>query len=361
MIIGGTFDKFGGKTSMIVKLLSKYLSMPAVNGGTIWTMGASKYVKGSLNIWMPNVPNEEAKIYPVKERGSILICSKVMRPGYTVHDAVTRIFKMNGNAVITITANEEGIYKFALVDALGNTWVRTRKIMDLARAIKRFVAWMKGVQRAKSNVIHRTDGKVVTTSQFVKDVEDNSLAVLCDINKDIADKAENEAGSRYFGNASTRCDLMFPSIKMREHFIYVSKRNVNKERLSPTDFVLCRNTSNGTDVMYVTDDQEAKPSVDTPIQLQLYAQLPNITCMIHGHAYIKEAPWTAEYWPCGDLREVPSALASLEDCTMCINLRNHGFLAIGTCLDSLETMLREIIMIPRVPGKEKILDKLSRT
>jgi hypothetical protein len=360
MIIGGTFDKFGGKTSTIVKLLSKCLNMPAVNGGTIWTMGIRKYVKGSLNIWMPNVPNEEAKIYPVKERGSILICSKVMRPGNTVHDAVTRIFKMNGNAVITITTDEEGIFKFALVDALGNIWAETRRVVDLARAIKQFVAWMNGVERVKSIRIHR-GGKAFTSAQFKKDINDYYLHVLCDLNKDMADRVEVAAGSRYFGNASTRCELMFPSIKLRENYIYVSKRNVNKERLSEEDFVLCRNAPSSKDVVFMAENEEDKPSVDTPVQLQLYDQLPNVVCMIHGHAYIKDAPTTASYWPCGDLREVKSAMQLLEDRTMCINLRNHGFLAIGTDLGSFETMLREVVMTPKVPGKEKVLDKISMT
>ena len=51
---------------------------------------------------MPNIDNEEEKQYPIKKKGSVLICSKVMREGYKPIDAISRIFKMQGNAVIAI-------------------------------------------------------------------------------------------------------------------------------------------------------------------------------------------------------------------------------------------------------------------
>jgi hypothetical protein len=76
--------------------------------------------------------------------------------------------------------------------------------------------------------------------------------------------------------------------------------------------------------------------------------------MIHGHAYVKGAPITTHYWPCGDMREVESALAVLENRTMCINLRNHGFLAVGTDLHSFETMLKTAVMLPKVVGEESV-------
>lgn len=351
MIVGGTFDKNGGKSSTIVKMLAKCLNSPVANGGSLVKLTSLTNLVDDLNIWMPNVSNDIGKIYPHKKRGSIVICSKVMRSGTTLHDAVARIFRMHGNAVIAIDPGSD-FFKFTLIDALGNVWVSTHKIAELARAIKRFQLWMKGVRRAKSSVLHK-GGKVVASKMFKKDIQDYYLHKLCEINTDLADKVELAAGTRYFGNTSTRCEALFPSIKMRENYIYVSKRNVNKERLTEEDFVLCRDVPGKEDIMYVTDDQSAKPSVDTPIQVQLYKRFPKIMCMIHGHAYVKDAPTTAYYWPCGDLREVSCASVLLEERTMCINLKNHGFLAVGTNLADFELMLKDAIMVPRIVGEEE--------
>lgn len=350
MIIGGNFDQTGGKPSSIVAQLSSELNVPSLNGGTFIQLATHQNLTEELNIWMPNISNDIQKIYPIKNTGSTLICSKVLREGRFISDAVARIFMMHANAVIAIKPNTPlpGRFTFVLVDALGNVWVETRSINILAQRILDFHNWSRSMQRARS--IHCGE----------LDLESNSLDELCKINSKLADRVENcsvqEAlstqGVRYFGNCSTRCASLFPSIKT-ETQIFVSKRNIDKRRLTPEDMVQA--FLNGEAVNYRSQKND-KPSVDTPIQLHLYTKLPAINCMIHGHAYVKNAPYTDEYFPCGDLREIDSTLKVLKNQTMCINLKNHGFLAVGKSLKELEEMLDVVDMVPKVPGKEKITE-----
>lgn len=342
MIVGGTFDKNGGRASVIVKMLAKCLGLLVINGGSLKTLKEINHLDGALNIWLPNVPNEVEKFYPSKKRGSILICSKVLRPGRTLADAVARIFKMQGNAVIAIDSGTD-FFKFTLIDALGNIWIETSKVTELARSIKDFCKWMSEVRRIESK---RVEYEQVVPVKFLND--------LCNVNTLLINKVELSAnGERYFGNLSTRCSSLFPSLKISND-IYVSKRNINKKLITSKDFVHVIPVEANDTYYFSTDDIKAKPSVDTPVQLQLYKNLPDIRCMIHGHAYVKGAKTTEYYCPCGDLREVEDALAILENRTMCINLKNHGFLAIGTDIKSFEAMIKNVVMLPKVPGGEKV-------
>ena len=91
---------------------------------------------------------------------------------------------------------------------------------------------------------------------------------------------------------------------------------------------------------------DKKPSVDTPIQLRLYEQLPNMNYMLHSHCYLKDAPFTTTPIPCGALEEVdeimqvinerdPSRKSNLYK----INLIGHGSIVISEeigLLDGLE-------------------------
>ncbi len=96
IIVGGDTDT--GRESSIVKQLHDIVPWSHIHNGEL-----PKQINGfDLTIWMPNISNEEPKDYPKKDKGSVLICSKVMRNGYTHIDSVSRIFKMHGHAVIEI-------------------------------------------------------------------------------------------------------------------------------------------------------------------------------------------------------------------------------------------------------------------
>ena len=70
---------------------------------------------------------------------------------------------------------------------------------------------------------------------------------------------ETKDVKRFLGNASFRCPKGFPSFR-EGNYIFVSKRNVNKEFIGIDDFV----------TVYLEDGKiyycgNSKPSVDTPI------------------------------------------------------------------------------------------------
>ena len=93
-----------------------------------------------------------------------------------------------------------------------------------------------------------------------------------------------------------------------------------------------------------------KPSVDTPVQLELYKQCPQINYFIHGHSYIPGWPETEIYYPCGDLREVNGIVRLIKDRTSgIINLKDHGFLIYASDFAELWNLV-EIIKFSR---KEK--------
>jgi hypothetical protein len=144
--------------------------------------------------------------------------------------------------------------------------------------------------------------------------------------------------SRYFGNCSTRCMSTFPSIRCNEHYLF-SPRNINKTEITPDDMVLVNEDG------YVGNK---KPSVDTPIQIEIYKKFTNINYMIHGHAFFNQsAPSTEHYFPCGDLREVYEIFTLVYTDTdfFAINLKNHGFLIGSKTVEKMENFLNQEVPV----------------
>lgn len=359
-IIGGTFsrDVNKRKESSIVTKLNYYLGEVfedailtyGANGGGLKELAElSNNINSDLSLWLPNVSNEELKIYPRKPVGSILICSKVLRKNRTIYDAVDRIFKMHGNAVLAIEKVNDR-FVFTLLDALGNGWVRTSDLRTLAKAIFRFYTWTQSVKRIGSTY---TDLK---HSMLPEEYAD--LRQFCKLNTLVADKVENGSTNRYFGNCSTRCALMFPSVRADNGRILVSRRNSNKKRLEASDMVVVYKSSKMDTIRY-EGVKQIKPSVDTPIQLELYNKFPKINYMIHGHAYIDDKysmiPFTSSYFSCGDLREAEEASEYIKNVpAYAINLRNHGFLLYAETLIDLKNFIDKVNFIPKEVGKEFI-------
>lgn len=312
IIVGGGYD--GKKSSIITKMGEQFSSADEcciVNGGELSNISGF-----DLALWMPDVSNNEEKQYPVKDRGAVLICSKVMREGYTLIDAITRIFKMHGNAVIAIYKEGDRKFRFELVDALGHIWYSGYDITKLCSSIKDLYSWTKGAIRKS---IPKAD-KNVTIEALPQ------LTDFMEINCNLAFKSAAQCGNRYFGNFSTRCTKLFPSHRFEKSVIIVSPRNVDKRTLKDTDMVPI------IDGAYFGD---RKPSVDAPVQLELYQEVPGVNFMIHGHAYVKGAPMTKQYFPCGDMRETSETIELLRDGHKAVNLKHHGFLLATETLEEM--------------------------
>lgn len=305
IIVGGSPEK---KVSSVVNKIAEEFSNPKVFNGT--EMPSIK--NNDLILWMPDVDNAEEKTYPVKDIGSVLICSKVMRKGYTFMDAVARIFKMHGNAVIAIN-KEPNKFRFTLIDALGHIWCSTYDIKELCYYIIKLYSWTKCAIRKS---IPKTD------EQFNMKYDINDFI---EINKELAYKSAAECGNRYFGNFSTRCTKLFPSYR-NDDVIFMSPRNVDKRTLTSNDMIpIINGKYTGT----------RKPSVDAPVQLEIYKNFDHINYMIHGHSFIRNAHYTEHYYPCGDMREISDIFKFLEKGFNVINLKHHGFLI---CTETIQKM-----------------------
>lgn len=335
LIVGGSF--FHPKESSIARKICESISPICekswiINGGDDLDFAtALSFLSGiDLTIWMPDISNEVPKDYPKKDIGSVLICSKVLREGVKEYDAVTRIFKMNANAVIAIDKSINP-FNFQLIDALGNLWISTNNIDELCDEIVEFYRWSK--TSVRENVQEKSLGV---------DLDRNKLQKLIDINRIAADKVEVGTKNRYFGNTSTRCVKLFPT--MREGF-WFSARNTNKEKLTIDDMVLVKKE----DKIYY--EGSVKPSIDTPVQLNIYENLNHINFMIHGHAYIEGAVYTNRYFACGDVREANELIPILKNHKV-VNLKNHGFLMATDNLEELnELVINSKFIIRNVPEK----------
>jgi len=338
IIVGGNFG-FGldtKKESSIVRKSSTFIDCDVINGGTFEDLKNVNLSGYKLVIWMPNIDNGYNKVYPKKDIGSILIVSKVLREDRTEFDAITRIFKMHGNAVIAIDTSGS-LHSFKLLDALGNVWVDTPNLETLCEGIITFMEWSSESIRKRCKKVDIVDFSEYT--EFMR------------LYKQVADKFESTNG-RFFGNTSTRCMKMFPTMKIDETYMIVSRRNVDKKRITTDDLVLTTFGKNG-DVEYFGDN---KPSVDTPIQLALYSSFPGINYMIHGHSYIEDAPFTEDYYPCGDMRELAEIEKTIEGSgnDSIINLKNHGFLIFASSLENLRLLINTIEFVERKVGFETV-------
>jgi len=364
LIVGGDFDHNGGRASGLINKFSDCIrrnldsgTLEVVNGGLL-SEDLPSESDADLVIWAPNIPNDEEKSlrlilhYPKKKSGAVLICSKVLREGGTVGDAVARIFRMHANAVISISSVGK-FFKLNLIDALGNKWSDSADLQRTADAIFELYSWTVKSVRWNSELgsFDEVDGLPLS------DADKSKLDQLCGIVHGLADKVENERGGRYFGNVSTRCAKMFPSLRIPDNIVLMSARNVPKNRITADDFVLTKLV--GEKVIYIGDK---KPSVDSPIQLSMYRNYKNINFLVHGHAYIRGAKYTDHYFPCGDMREyyeLNHVLSSGDITAFALNLRSHGFV-IGT--ESIEDLAKLVDALefdyrtPNLPVEIETLD-----
>ncbi len=344
LIVGGNFGDTPKPSSIVEKMKGVVANTVCVNGGTLDDLKNIDLNPYELIIWVPNISNEVEKIYPKKPLGSTLICSKVMREGYIYADAISRIFKMNANGVIAIDTTSKS-YTFRLMDALGNFYLETTNINLLVLCCFKLSDMYDACIRQHSEQISD-----IPLYEQHHDIE--ALNSFMEINRKVADKSA-AMGGRYFGNCSTRCQNMFPSARMNDK-ILVSPRNFNKDGIYPKDMIFVE-----PDIDIVKYNGTVKPSVDTPIQVNLYHKFDRINFMIHGHYYIYGAPMTENYYPCGDLREVDSIseiISKTYDIYSlgAINLRNHGFLLYSNTFEEMQQLVEKSIFVKRNIGYEKI-------
>lgn len=367
LLVGGTWElgedsaHCGRKSSFVEKMYNAIIRLKQVlfvadsdfdvdcamfNGGNFSVLNKCLDCTkdADITIWMPNVPdNNLPKLRNVKEISprTILITSKRNLDGkYSFGDIVRRALGTKSNLLIEFTKGESNLFNMSVIDPLGNEWYSGTDIEKMVHVLIERALFLKGITR-KSTV--RFDD-LFERSEQTKSVDvDKFIELVQRCGKVFAEYTPSANNTtRLLGNCSlaqtTRCSKGFPTMRTNSGVVYVSQRNVDKQALSIDNLVPTKDTRGG--ICYCGEN---KPSVDTPIQLQLYKKLPNINYMIHSHCYIKDAPFTKQCIPCGGLEEVDEIMEII-NFSVCgkdilyyaINLKGHGSLVMANSLALLE-------------------------
>jgi len=338
LLVGGTFGTTGDSSSLIHKI---YDSLAATgltqrlsdfhyhNGGTIDQI-KNIIVENDLKeykyiFWFPNIlDNNEFKwVKLIKEKNPhcILVTSKRnLDNEYSFGDLIQHALVLKSNLLLEFSGSSP-LFKGRLIDPLGNVIVNYSDDFNLlSQKMANRVKFLSSITRVGSVKVGEKLGIPDETKffDFIKKSADIFSTLM----------PETKKVERFLGNSSFRCRNGFPSFR-KDGLIYVSKRNVDKKNIGKDGFVAV-NPFNFP-VEYYGDD---KPSVDTPVHLELYEVYPNINYLLHGHVYVTNSLMTKNNIPCGGLQEVNEIISLCGGNAggsefvyyFCINLKGHGFI-----------------------------------
>jgi hypothetical protein len=276
--------------------------------------------------WMPDVPNDLPKLVgAIKDRvpRSVLVISKNNSQGKYAHvDLVARMLRARANLALTI--DTDAPFEASIIDPLGNAFCKNEaSVLTVADTLMRRTQMLAGFTRMGSQRV----GDAIPAPNTPE------VQAFVDIVRGYAstfhDMVHGANPSRFLGNASFRCTRGgFPAFRDGD-LIYVSRRNLDKRDLATDGFVAVQ--ADDAPVIHYYGD--AKPSVDAPIQRQLFRSMPAINFMLHAHVYVRDAPFTHTLVPCGALEEVVEVLQAAgvnPSYPVFVNLTGHGCLALAT-------------------------------
>ncbi len=354
LFVGGTWNNDGGRPSKIVELFSKELkNIDLYNGGNYKDLNniLESVINYDLVLWWPNIPNDLPKLKKVKEINYkiMLVSSKRNNNEYSFQELLQRSFESKSNLIIEFT-KEENIYKMRLFDPLGNVWYYGTNIKECSKELTTRLEFIKSIKRESTISDEENKGALAWFfNDFKEEMYNSNIKVKTPINEEFISIIKEYAiklamntfqstdVKRFLGNASLRCPKGFPSFRDKK-YIFVSKRNINKEFITINDFVPVYEKDNK--IYYCG---EHKPSVDSPIQVKLYKYLKNINYMIHSHCYLKDAPYTKTPLPCGAIDEVNEIISTIKENYKSlnkhfykINLIGHGSIIMSNKLEKLK-------------------------
>ena len=280
LFVGGNWDLTGGRQSKIVNEFAKYLPNTTVfNGGNYNDLNEilDSCINYDIVIWWANVPNELPKIRNVKDINykTMLVSSKRnIDNKYSFQDLLQKSFALKSNLTIEFSKSND-LYSMKLFDPLGNVWYEGTNIKECSKELIDRLNFIKSITRESTVSSEESIGALAWFfNMFKEEIYKSDInptipvkKVFLNIVKEYATKFaeatfETKDVKRFLGNASFRCPKGFPSFREGK-YIFVSKRNVNKEFVSIDEFVPVY-LENGK-VYYCG---ESKPSVDTPIQVR---------------------------------------------------------------------------------------------
>lgn len=355
IIVGGTFNDTCGKPSgyvfKLAEALGELCDITVVNGGSLQRLENLSLLLGSYDvaIWMADVANDQPKladegVESLKRRFPklILVTSKrnLESDDYTVEELLQRALKTKSNLLLALGGTRTQVLT-TILDPLGSAYAVDEGDIGVVA---------KTLQKRLERLLEFTR---VPTVQFGPKIEAPDEAEFFTIIREQAERFHDiihgVKHTRLMGNASFRCAKGFPSMRTSPGRIFVSQRDIDKRYVDRTAFVAVDlGTKTSAPIHYYGD---AKPSVDTPIQVALYRHFKNVNYMLHSHTYIKGVPMTSEPVPCGALEEAHllRELYSLPTATnFAVNLRGHGSIVLASDLEFLKNQPWQPRQVPEL-------------
>lgn len=306
------------------------------NGGTFDELSAlvDRVTEFDIVMWFANVPNTYEKLVgSLKERNPkmILVTSKNnLDNRYTKQHLVARMLKTKANLCVEFNRIADGSFVASVLDPLGNSFC------EMAPNIGYVASTL--IHRAMSLTTFLRMGSIsVGTAKDIPDQHEffAHARVMGDVFHDLI---HPESTDRFLGNLSFRCERGFPSFRDSD-YIYVSRRNIDKRFIDKDGFVAVDPVFDARGIRYYGD---AKPSVDTPVQVRLYHLYPAVRYMMHSHVYVDGAPMTKKVIPCGAMNEVADimemVIPSKEATNFSINLKGHGSIVFADSIDYIKSV-----------------------
>lgn len=320
LLVGGTFDEFGGKKSGIIDKISKITGAKTYNGGYYNELKEiiATVKHEDIVMWFANVPNNLEKVRNVKEINPkvMLVTSKRNNGEYSKQEIIAKALRDKANLLLEFDSRAEKKI-MRLSDPLGNQFYKGDDLEEVANIMMSRIEFLSKITR-KSTI----KSELPANENFV---EEKFLEIIRGFAGRFHELINPMETTRFLGNASKRfrCERGFPSKRIDANTILVSRRNVSKEFIQAKEFIEVYE-QNGK--LYYKGDK--KPSVDTPIQFELYKRLPEVNYMVHSHVYVKDAPFTFDVLPCGALEEIDEIMEVVKQrnysSNFCINLKGHG-------------------------------------
>ena len=350
LIVGGTFDKEGGRPSkLIYKIYEElkkepFFEITYANGGLVSDLHNGilpDVVNYEVVLWFANVSNDEDKLRDVKALNpkALLITSKRNDDNkYTFAELISRALAIKANLTIEFSKQEDK-FNMMLFDPLGNVFYDGFDVEAMCEYLIQRMGQLQQFTRVPT--IQETE---LPAPEVPEETEFFEFAHDCaDIFHNLIRPAKGT--ERFLGNMSFRCQNGFPSFRGENGIVYVSRRNVDKSDINAASFVPTYLTENLTTKYF----GENKPSVDTPVQLRLYKLFPWANYMLHAHCYVDTTDIpdtmmlrTNEPIPCGALEELseirivlPARDGSFVEFSkiaprlLAINLKGHGCILIA--------------------------------
>lgn len=339
LLVGGTFGEVSKSSGLINKindLLNKENHVILYNGGsyeeleTIYNHIANTHY--DVVFWLANVDNSYPKIRNVKDLDykTLLINSKRNdNHKYTFQELLQRSLAIKANLTLEFSKNAENIFNIRLFDPLGNLYANTCNIEEVINVLLIRISYLLSVTRQSTT---KTNANI----SFEKPNANEWISIVQHYAEDFVKYIPTV---RFVGNASLRyrfrCSYGFPSFRTN-NCIFMSQRNINKNEITMDNFVPVFEEDNK--IFYIGEN---KPSVDTPIQIKLYKEFPNINYILHSHCYLKGEIFTNKVIPCGAIEEfyeIKNTFTNRNLNEYKINLKGHGSIVMANSLKTFENL-----------------------